>query len=141
MEQQPDITYPILISILVAMFLITLYFCFTLYRILERIPKEKHQFPSWFVWLFLLPWIGLIFQWIMLPFGIPNTLKNHFPDNETVVTKTNTLFKLGLAQVILMTAGFVVVRTPGEIIIGIAGIICWIFYWILIVRFRNQYLK
>ena len=136
-----DLVYGVTFLFLAIIFLTSVYFCWILYNTLNCVPKSLHVFPSWFVWLFLVPWVGLIFQWIMLPFGIPKTLEKNFPRNEMVATKTNTLFKIGLAQVILMTASFFAIHSPAEAIIGIAGVACWVSYWILIVRFKKQFLQ
>jgi len=119
--------------------IITAIFCFTLYTILQRITPEKRQFPNWFVWIFLIPYVGFIFQWIMLPFGIPNAFKNTFPVNQDAIAAADTLFKLGLAQVILTMFGIFFPIHPVNQVAGIAGIVLWILYWVKIIQFKKTF--
>ena len=130
-----------LIVIAIAIFFITVVYCWILFQIMQRIPRDKHQFPSWFIWLFLIPWVGLIFQLIMLPFGIPNTFKKAFPNNQNAISAAENLFKLGLAQVILTIFGMFLPIPPINHIAAVAGFILWIVYWVMIVKFKNVYLK
>lgn len=130
-----------LIVTAVAIFFITVVYCWVLFQIMQRIPRDKHQFPSWFIWLFLIPWVGLIFQLIMLPFGIPNTFKRAFPNNQNAISAAETLFKLGLAQVILTIFGMFLPIPPVNHIAAVTGFVLWIVYWVMIVKFKNAYLK
>lgn len=122
-------------------FVVTIVYCWMLYQIMENVPSEKQSFPRWFIWLFLIPWVGFIFQLIMLPFGIPNAFKNTFPANQDAIRAADVLFKLGLAQVILTVFGFFIPIHPLNQIAGAAGLILWIVYWVKIVQFKNTYLK
>ena len=128
----------IIIILLISVVAVILY-CLTLFKMLKRIPKEYHQFPAWFVWLFLVPLVGVIFQWIMLPFGIPNTLKKYFANNQEALTKAKILFRIGLAQVIILTisAGAL---PPYDRAAGFVSVALWILYWVKCVRFRKQFL-
>lgn len=117
-----------------------LLFSWTLFSVLQRIPREKQQFPSWFVWLFVIPYIGLVFQWIMLPFGIPNALKKHFETNQDAIQAANTLFKLGLAQAIVAIFSLVFAHELG-MYLGWLGIALWIVYWVLIFKFKTTFFK
>src|SRR3990167_6772532 len=130
-----------LIVIAIVVFLVTVVYCWTLYQIMERVPRDKHQFPSWLIWLFLIPWVGLIFQLIMLPFGIPNNFKKAFPNNQNAISAAENLFKLGLAQVILTIFGMFLPIPTINHIAAVAGFILWIVYWVMIVKFKNVYLK
>lgn len=115
-------------------------FCWTLYSLLRRIPPEDQQFPSWFVWLFLIPYVGFIFQWIMLPWGIPNALKKHFATNQDAIADADILFKLGLAQFVVMLFSLIFQHALG-FYLGWLGIALWIVYWLLIIRFKTRYFK
>lgn len=138
MEEQ---VFKMSVALIIVIFIVTIFYCWTLFNILQRIPKEKHQFPSWFVWLFLIPWVGFVFQWIMLPFGIPNALKKVSPNDQDAVSAADMLFKVGLAEMILTLFGFFLPIHPVNQIAAILGMALWITYWVLIVRFRNKYLK
>ena len=135
-----DYIFKISVLIVFVVYFITIFYCYVLYQILKRVPRENQQFPSWFVWLFLLPWAGLIFQWIMLPFGIPNAFKKTFPANQDAIHAADTLFKVAIAQLILTCFGIFVPLHPVNQIAAIVGLVCWIVYWVMIVKFKNKYL-
>lgn len=137
MEEKGLILSIVLIGVV---FLITLFYCWILFQILQRVPKENQQFPSWFVWLFVIPWLGFVFQWLMLPYGIPNALKKTYANNQDAVNAAETLFKIGLGQVILTTLGILTPINVLNQILAIAGIVLWILYWVKIVKFRNTYM-
>src|SRR3990167_1823679 len=130
-----------LIVAAIIIFLVTIVYCWVLFQIMQRVPRDKHQFPSWFIWLFLIPWIGLVFQLIMLPFGIPNTFKRAFPNNQDAIRDADNLFKMGLTQVVLTVFGMFLPIPPINHIASVAGFILWIVYWVMIVKFKNTYLK
>jgi hypothetical protein len=106
----------------------------------RSIPKEHHVFPSWFVWFFLIPIVGFVFQWMMLPFGIPMTIKNMFKKNQQAIHDAQWLFKIGLAQVMLASLGLLVHVKIASDIFAIAGIVLWVAYWVWAVRFHRKYL-
>ena len=119
----------------------TFFFCFTLQKMMGRIPKENLSISNGYVWLFLIPIVGLIFKWIMLPFAIPKALKKTFPNNQDAINITNTLFKLGLVQVIFTSLALIFPMRPYSLIATTISLLVWIVYWILIVLFKNKYLK
>lgn len=122
-------------------YLFMIAFCWTLFATLQKIPKESRVFPNWFTWLFLIPVVGFIFQWIMMPFGIPMALKNHFKTDQNAVGSANILFRVGLAQVVLASIGLFIHVSPVSEIIASLGIILWLSYWFFILRFKKKYLS
>lgn len=135
-----DQAFKLGVAVILVIFAVTIVWCWVLYQIMQRIPSDKHQFPSWFIWLFLIPWVGFVFQFIMLPFGIPNTLKRAFPNDQNAITSADTLFKIGLAQVILTLFGmFFPIRLVADVF-AVVGFGLWFAYWYLIVKFKNTYL-
>lgn len=135
-----DNIFKVSVLVLLAAEIAMIFYCITLAGVLKRIDKANHQFPSWFVWLFLIPWVGFIFQWIMVPFGIPNTLKKTFSNDQNAVLSANTLFKLGLVQMILTMLGIFIPTIPHTQIACVLALVMWISYWVLIVKFKNKYL-
>lgn len=127
----------VFLFVLVAMF----FFVRMLYQLLKKIPSERHALPIWFVWFFLLPIIGLVFEWIMLPFAIPKTLKNNFATNQDAIFAANTLFKLGLMQVGFATFSIFYHYPPINDIAALISVIAWVCYWIMAVKFKKTYLK
>lgn len=136
-----DNIFKISVLVLLAATVAKIFYCNVLYGIMQHVPKDKHQFPAWLTWLFLIPWIGFIFEWIILPFGIPNTFKKAFANNQDAIFSANTLFKLGLAQMILLMFGIFVRFRPYNQIAIVISLLLWAAYWVLIVKFKNTYLK
>lgn len=118
----------ILISVIIAIF-----FSWTCYRTLSCIPKEKQTVPAWVCWLMIIPLLGFIIQWIMLPFAIPNSIKQAYPDNADVMKAAKTLFGIGLAFVILATISVI----PVIGLVGIASFILFIIYWVKVADIRK----
>lgn len=135
-----DQIFTLSLALIAVLLIATFFYCLTLFKILQQVPKENQLFPSWFVWLFLVPWVGLVFQFIMLPFGIPSALKKTFATNQDAIASADILLKLGLAQVILILLGIFLPVHPINQIISIFGLGVWIAYWVMIVRFKKQYL-
>lgn len=129
----------IMLFALLILFAVTVIYCWVLYSILRRIPRENQCFPDWFVWMFLVPIVGYIFQWIMLPFGIPKTLKKHCATRPDAIHATDVLFKFGLAQVIFTLLGLLT-HKPIKYYFDIFSVACWIVYWYQIVDFKKKYL-
>jgi len=154
--QAPEIAFSGFGLLIVLISIVALaFFCYALYDTMRRVPKEHRQFPAWFIWLFFIPLVGWVFQWIMLPFGIPNTLKKAFATNPVAVEKANTLFKIGLSQMIAFTLSFFLSHAYSKqitlthisfsylllLLSVIAAFVLWIIYWVRCVSFKNQFLK
>jgi len=117
--------------------IVSVFFSWSMYKALKLVPVEHYIFPRWFVWLMIIPVVGLFFQWMMLPFGIPQAFEKTVAGNEAGVRDAKKLFALGLAFVILVTLGIIPFF---GFLTGIAGLIIWIIYWYQVVQFRQTYL-
>jgi len=125
-------------SIFLAIFIVNIFYCWSLFDAMRRLPKEKQLLPAWLCWLILIPIAGIVFNWIMEPFIIPKSFAANFPETDAVVQgKSRSLFGLGLAHVILMTVSIIPVI---GFITGIASFIIWIIYWVKVVNFKNEHL-
>lgn len=117
-----------------ALFLIKVFFSLSCYRTMKKVPCHQRVAPAWLCWLFLIPLIGYIFEWIMLPFIIPNSIQQYKADNPTVVSKAKSLFGIGLAYLIISIA----LAIPVVNFFGfIAVFILWIIYWVKVVSIRE----
>lgn len=125
------------LAIIILIFIINIFFCLSLYSALKCVPAEKRVFPAWLVWLMLIPIVGIIFAWMMEPFGLPKSFEAVLADNGEAIAKTKVLFGLGLAHVILMTVALFPFL---KWIVGIAALIVWIIYWVKVVDFKNKFL-
>src|SRR6056297_2585823 len=80
---------------------IQIVYLWSLYSTMKAAPEENHIFPAWFIWMMIIPFIGFIFAWIMVPFGLPKTMEATAGSNTEMKNASKTLFGLGLAQMIL----------------------------------------
>ncbi len=131
-------------------------YCCSLYKTMKCVPSEKRIFPNGFVWIFLIPVFDFIFEWMMLPFGIPIGLKNAMSNNPTAVSAAKTIKGLGLAMQILSTCGTLLLycyeiathgNSPDFATIGllfllwVAIFVLWIIQWVDITAFRKKYFE
>ena len=123
--------------ILAIVFVVLCLYCLTLFLFLQKFPVENRKVPNWLVWFFLIPIVSIVFQWIMLPFAIPNLIGKTYAKNQAMMLYANTLMKLGLAQVILVTVGLFIQVEPVRGLIALCGIIVGIIYWVKIARFQG----
>jgi len=121
------------LSFILAVFvkpIINIFFAWSCYSTMKKVPSEKQIIPGWMCWLFVIPIAGYVFEWIMLPFAIPRSIRNHLPDNEKLNKKTRSLFAIGLIYLILEIGIFF----PGLII---PVLIFWIIYWVKVKDIRT----
>ncbi len=133
-----DMKFTLLLTLAIIMFIIDIFFCWSLYMTMKKVPKEKQRMPAWTCWLILIPFVGLIFRWILEPFAIPKSLRATVAGNTEAEEATKTLFGVGLADVNSITLSFVPFL---GFILAFAHIVFMIIYWIKIVKFRKTYLE
>lgn len=112
---------------------VMLFFCWFMYDAMKRVPEEQQRFPAWFVWMMLIPLVGYIFMWMMLPFGIPRSFERATEGDLEAKKSSRKLFGFGLAWVILC---FFWALPP----CFIAIIVLMILYWIEVSQFKKQFL-
>ena len=106
-------------------YIVAIAFSLTIYRLVKQIDEADRKFPAWYAWMFLIPIVGYVFQWILLPFGIGSVLKRH--ENFEVQRRANTLFTLALALVILPVISWISYISQ---IASIATFVIFILYWV-----------
>lgn len=114
-----------------------IFFCLSLYSAMKKVPEKQRSFPAWFSWMIAIPFLHLIFAWIMIPFGIPGSFKRHCQDNHAALAKAKSLFGVGLALVILMSLSILPYINIGT---GVATLVLYIIYWVKIVKFKKRFL-
>lgn len=101
---------------------------------MSLIPREQQVFPAWFAWMMLIPLAGYVFAWIMLPFGLPLSIKKLLPDHGEAAEASKILFVIGLVSVCLPLA----LAIPFTVILVIpARFILMIVYWVNVVKIRK----
>lgn len=128
------------IALIIFSIVVTLFFSWSVYTTLKRIPKENLKVPSWIIWLFCIPILGFFIQWVMLPFLIPKALSKSLSHNLDAVESANILFMVALSSMIITTFAIFFSVDPIDKIADLTGWILWFVYWVLIIRFRKKYL-
>ena len=136
-----DEIFLFVIGVMVMLFIIiyivaNIFFILSIQKTLRLIPKTQQNFPSWFCWLMLIPLVGFVFSWLMIPFGIPDAIQSNQAENPQGLAGGKRLFGLGLSTMILMTI------SPFLSILGILTfvpmLVLWILYWVNIVSIRKM---
>lgn len=111
---------------------IAIWIAYLLYDGLLRIPKQHRTVEPYFAWLTLIPLAGVIFYWILLPFKIPESLKNYFSENPGNGDYATDFGKnMGLGAVISATL----------MIVPFINSIAWIPALVFLVLFLMQFRK
>jgi len=127
----------LLILFFIAIMLVRVLFAWSLYLTATRIPQQHRLFPSWFCWMTIIPFVGFVFEWLMVPFGIPWGLKKFLSGKTDAIKQINILFGIGLAYTICFSTFFIPVI---NIITGIGGLVLFIIYWVKVVGIRKEFL-
>jgi hypothetical protein len=105
----------------------------TLRRAISRCAPQNRATTPDAAWLLLIPFFNMIWQFILYP-RISESLEREFHQRNLPIER-QPLRTLGLAVAILHVCWIVPIV---HIATGIAGIICWIFYWVKISDYSNQ---
>ena len=125
----PFWVWGLMVAFFVIFYIVMFLFSLSIFRLGKRIDKARRIFPPWFAWMFLIPAVGYVFRWMVLPFGIGKALQRY--DDTRIRKKGGTLFGLGLAVVIVPLLAWI----PGiGSIAGVAGIIVFVLYWVKAVQ-------
>lgn len=105
---------------------------YSLHDGLLRIPKQYRTTEPYFAWLTLVPLAGIVFYWILLPFKIPESLKNYFSENSVNQEMPTDFGKsMGLGTVISATL----------MIVPFINFIAWIPTIVFFILFMLQFKK
>jgi hypothetical protein len=140
-----DLPLPLLYFLLFVVVILSIAayaFSWFLHDCLKRIPEEHHTFPIKRVWYFLIPFVGLIMQWMILPYAIPKTLRKAFPNDPVMEKKTRNLYEYGLVLVAFWTVIFVVPYDHYIVLVALSGVsgIFWAAYWVEMAEIKKRYL-
>lgn len=117
----------------ITLIIVMICFAYSMYKILALVAAEDRLFPIWCIWLMAIPLIGIIFQWLMMPFGLPKSLKAHLPNDQELQAKSDKLFKLGLAYAIVASAGLLI----SFFLVLIPMLILLVLYWLELSKIRQ----
>ena len=124
-----------IVFILVVQVLIQIFFAWSMYKLMKVIPEEKRIVPAYLPWFIIIPFIGYIFSWIVVPFGVPNSAKAA-ATNGILVKKSQSLFFWGLVFMVCTVLALIPLIGP---IFVLVSFILWIAYWIKVVGLRKAF--
>lgn len=92
--------------------------------------------PSVNVWLLLIPIFGLVWHFIVIN-KLADSISAEATSKDIKITEPRPAYQIGLAMCILNCLFFI----PGvNVLTGIAGLVCWILYWVKITAYKNMLL-
>ena len=66
--------------IVLIILLINVFVAYTLWNGIARIPRKHRTVEPYIAWLTLVPFAGVVFLWVLLPYKIPESLKSYFSE-------------------------------------------------------------
>ena len=181
-------TFGIVVLVLIIAATVVTFFLRSLQKTMRCVPQEKRLFPDWYIWMMLFSvcglvllayhptylfgilcsLVGFIFYWLILPFGIPNSLSNTVIGNNAALRALTTLKIVALIMLVIVTINlpisiylqndtvnqFIHSASPNTmsnhpflILMGLLNFplnivhcLLWIIYWVKVVSFRKTYL-
>lgn len=121
--------YELIISIV--FIIILLFFCYSVYKTARMIPKNFCTFPTWLIWLILLPVFSYVFAWVMLSFGAPKSIEAYFIERKLPLRQAKQLFTTGLC---MMAISLFFLIPMLNIVAFTFSAILFILYWVQIVK-------
>ena len=121
----------LIVMFLVAMALILLpgiFYLLTLQRALQRCAPDARTLTPGLVWLLLVPVFALVWHFIVVK-EVSKSLHNEFARRNTPNIEPEPGKGIGLAMCILLATTLIPLL---GIFSGLAGIVCWIIYWVKI---------
>ena len=113
-----------------------IFFLLTLQNTLNAISFENRKMEPGLVWLSLIPLFGLVWQFIIVD-RMAGSLQAEFAKRGVAIEEARPGNSIGLAYCILFCCSLIPFL---GYITSIAGLICWIIYWIKINDYKNRLL-
>lgn len=113
-----------------------IFFLLTLQNTLNAISFENRKMEPGLVWLSLIPIFGLVWQFMVVD-RMAGSLQAEFAKRGMATEEARPGNSIGLAYCILFCCSLIPFL---GYITSIAGLICWIIYWIKINDYKNRLL-
>ncbi|MFT3701216.1 MAG: hypothetical protein QM802_02545 [Agriterribacter sp.] len=110
-----------------------IFYLITLQSTLSTISIENRKMPSGNVWLLLIPLFGTVWHFIVVN-KLASSIKAEGDSLSIKLEEQKPGYNIGLAMCILNCL-FII---PGvNVLTSIAGLVCWIIYWVKISSYKN----
>ena len=125
----------LIVSIFLGIFLLPLiFYLITLQKTLSEIRPENRLMPPANVWLSLIPIFGLAWQFVIVS-NLTASLKAEFNSRGVKYNPENLGYGIGIAYSVLFCTSIIPFLGIGA---SIAGLVCWIIYWVKISNCKLQ---
>lgn len=111
-----------------------IFYLVTVQNTLYEVSPENRKIAPPQVWLSLIPLFGIIWQFILVN-RVADSLQAEFTARNIEQRETRPGYGIGIAYCILYACVLIPILSP---LTAIAGIICWIIYWVKINDYRLQ---
>lgn len=113
-----------------------IFYLITLQSAFNAVSEENRKMPSAHVWLLLIPLFGIVWHFIVID-KLAGSISAEANAKGIQIAEPRPAYNIGLAMCILNCMFFI----PGlNVLTGIAGLICWILYWVKITSYKNTLL-
>ena len=113
--------------IISALFSMTLYFCF-----MEIAPGNRKIHPG-LSWLLMIPFVSIVANFFVIP-KLADSLALEYNRRSIPLTQQRPTFNIGIAYAACSVAGFMPLIGG---LIRLAGIVCFIIYWVQVADARR----
>jgi hypothetical protein len=120
------------VSIIIGI-VIGIFYCLTLQKALNRCAPQNRAMSPGLVWLYLIPIFSLVWHFFIV-INMAKSLHAEFV-YRGIVEEPNPGYGIGLATCILNV--FAVIPYVGWVA-SIAGLVCWIIYWVKIAGYSGK---
>jgi len=131
-----DTSALIQLLLLIPFLAVAILFLLTQHRTLALVRLQNRQMPPGQVWLQLIPFFGLFWQFIVIKnisFSIRDELNT--PDDDSIFggdpipTNEKPTYAIGIAYAVLFC---ITIIMPGLLksLTSLSGMVCWIVYWV-----------
>lgn len=111
-----------------------IFYLLTVQNTLYEVSPENRKMPPPQVWLSLIPLFGIVWQFILIN-RVADSLQAEFAAKNIEQREARPGYSIGIAYCILFACMLIPILSP---LTAIAGIICWIIYWVKINDYRLQ---
>ena len=110
-----------------------IFYLLTLQKCLQRCSPQSRTMSPGQVWLMLIPLFNLVWQFIVVS-QISSSLANEFRPRR-MIEEPEPGKAIGLAYCILFVCGVIPFLA---VLTSIAGLVCWIIYWVKIADYSRE---
>ncbi|PVD53752.1 hypothetical protein DC498_04380 [Terrimonas sp.] len=140
----PYFTILFALLIFIAALVPAIFFVLTLQKTLNVISPESRRMRPGQVWLLLIPFFNLVWLFITVS-RIADSIKNESMRLHITTDEGRPTYGIGLIMCIFYVTGSILyqlrfIPLTGAIF-SLAGIICWILYWIKVNDYKNLILS